>query len=54
MSYDPGGRRVSCEMNGVFSAPAEPCGTNFEIGCWEWRRRGSQGLKEGEDAGFGD
>lgn len=54
MSYDLGGRRVGCEMNGVFSAPAEPCSTDLEIGCWEWRRRSAQGLKEGEDAGLGD
>ena len=42
------------EEDGVFPAPAETRSADLEIGCWEWRRGGADGLEEGEDSGFAD
>ena len=54
MSDDSGGRCIGCEVNGVFATPAEARGADLEVRGREGRSRGSKGLEEGEDAGFGD
>lgn len=54
MSDDPGGRRVGREVDRVFPSPAETCCADLEVRGREGRRRGSKGLEEGEDAGFGE